>query len=157
MAFIRHIVVACAVDSPSSYAVRYAIELASILKTKLTILHVIDTSRVSELIKIGLFKENEKEKIEQDLEREGKMFVERFREIARLKGVECETIIIWGTVHKQVSRIISEVDADLLVIGGSPGICEGGTATTGEFILAEVQCPVLVVKKPRKDWSDVQK
>ncbi|MCM8821821.1 MAG: universal stress protein [Candidatus Omnitrophica bacterium] len=147
MSFIKHIIVACTVDSVSSYTVRYAIELARILNAKLTILHIVDSSRLSELIKIGLFKENERKNIEQDLEKEGKMFVERFQAIAKEKGVDCDIRVMWGTVHKQIARVVTETDANLLIIGGSPYSCEGGKNTTGEMILIEAPCPVLVVKK----------
>ncbi|MCM8816451.1 MAG: universal stress protein [Candidatus Omnitrophica bacterium] len=154
MSFIKHIIVACAVDSVSAYTVRYAIELAQILKAKLTIVHIVDTARLKELIKIGLFKEYERKVIEQDLEREGKMFVERFQAIAKEKGVDCDTIVMWGTVHKQIAQIVKEKEANLLVIGGNPYLCEKGESTIGELILAEVPCPVLVVKKSRHDWTD---
>lgn len=154
MSFIRHIIVACAVDSISAFTVRYAIELASALNAKLTILHVIDTAKLKELIKIGLFKEYEKKNIEQDLEREGKMFVERFRAVAKEKGVDCDVIVIWGTVHKQVAQVVKETGANLLVIGGDPVICESGKSTAGELILAEAPCPVLVVKKTKRSWTD---
>lgn len=147
MAFIKHIIVACAVDSISSYTVRYAIELARILNSKLTILHVVDSSRLQSLIKIGLFQENEKKNIEEELEREGKTFVQRFQKIAQEKGVECDVAVIWGTVHKQVAQFVKDTGANLLVIGGEPVVCEDGKSTTGELILAEVPCPVLIVKK----------
>ncbi len=155
MLVIRHIIVACAVDSISAYTVRYAIELAKALNTKLTILHIIDTSKLKELIKIGLFREYEKKNIEQDLEREGRIFVERFRNIAKEMGVDCDIIVMWGTVHKQVAQVVRETGANLLVIGGSPVICEGGKSTVGEMILAEAPCPVLVVKRPKQDWTNI--
>ncbi len=154
MAFIKHIIVACAVDSISAYTVRYAIELVQILKAKLTILHIVDTAKLRELIKIGLFKEYERKNIEQDLEREGKMFVERFQAIAKEKGVDCDTVVIWGTVHKQVAQVVKDKDANLLIIGGNPALCEKGQSTTGELILAEAPCPVLVVKKSKYDWME---
>lgn len=154
MSFIKHIIVACAVDSISSYTVRYAIELAQMLKAKLTILHIVDTAKLRELIKIGLFKEYERKNIEQDLEREGKMFVERFQAIAKERGVDCDTIVMWGTVHKQVAQVVKDRDANLLVIGGNPALSEKGQITIGELILAEVHCPVLVVKKSKYDWMD---
>ncbi|MCM8805415.1 MAG: universal stress protein [Candidatus Omnitrophica bacterium] len=149
MIVIRHIVVACAVDSTSAYAVRYAIELAKLLNSKLTILHIVDTSRLKELMKMGLFRENEKTIIEKDLEAEGKRFVERFSNIAKEIGVECDVLVLWGTVHKQIAHVIREKEANLLVIGGDPVICEMGKSTTGELILAESPCPVLVVKRPK--------
>jgi len=145
---IKHIIVTCAVDSISAYAVRYAIELAKLLNSKLTILHVVDTSRLKELIKLGLFKEYEKTSIEQDLEKEGRRCVERFRNIAKEMGVECDILVLWGTVHKQIAQVVREKEANLLVIGGNPATCEAGKITTGELILAEAPCPVLVVKKP---------
>ncbi|MCX7705672.1 MAG: universal stress protein [bacterium] len=154
MAFIKHIIVACAVDSISAYTVRYAIELAQILKAKLTILHVVDTAKLRELIKIGLFKEYERKNIEQDLEREGKMFVERFQTIAKERGVDCDTIVMWGTVHKQVAQVVKDTGANLLVIGGDPGLCEAGQSSIGELILTEAPCPVLIVKKLKHDWMD---
>ncbi|HOK80587.1 MAG TPA: universal stress protein [bacterium] len=155
MLTIRHIIVACAVDSVSAYTVRYAIELAKMLNAKLTILHIVDISRLKELIKIGLFREYEKKNIEQDLEREGKVFVERFRIIAKEMGVDCDVTVMWGTVHKQIAQVAKETQAHLLVIGGSPVICEGGRITVGEMILAEAPCPVLVVKRPKQSWTDM--
>ncbi|MCM8765145.1 MAG: universal stress protein [Candidatus Omnitrophica bacterium] len=150
MSFIKHVIVACAVDSISSYTVRYAIELARILNAKLTILHIVNTSRLNELIKIGLFKENERKNIEQDLEREGRMFIERFQAIAKEKGVDCDIRVMWGTVHKQIAQVVKDTNANLLIIGGSPYVCEGGKSTIGEMILVEAPCPVLIVKKPEE-------
>ena len=144
---IKHIIVTCEVDSISAYTVRYAIELAKLLNSKLTILHVVDTSILKELIKLGLFKECEKTNIEQDLEKEGRRFVERFRNIAKEMGVECDILVLWGTVYKQIAQIVREKEANLLVIGGNPAACKAGKITTGELILAEAPCPVLVVKK----------
>ncbi len=155
MITIKHIVVACAVDSFSTYTIRYSIELAKLLNAKLTILHIVDVSRLQELIKIGLFKEKERKFIEQDLEREGRVFVERFKNIAKETGVDCDVIVMWGTVHKQVARVVKDTEANLLVIGGIPHTCEAGGSTEGELILAEAPCPVLVVKKPEHDWTDV--
>jgi hypothetical protein len=39
MITIKHIIVACAVDTISAYTVRYAIEFSKVLNSKLTILH----------------------------------------------------------------------------------------------------------------------
>ncbi|HOC03060.1 MAG: Universal stress protein family protein [candidate division TA06 bacterium ADurb.Bin131] len=155
MITIKHIIVACAVDTISAYTVRYAIEFSKVLNSKLTILHIVDISRLKELIKIGLFKENERKLIEQDLEKEGRVFAERFRNIARENGVECDVIVMWGIVHKQVARVVKDTKADLLIIGGMPYVCEMGKISEGELILAEVSCPVLVVKRPVHDWTDI--
>lgn len=154
MIIIKNIVVACEVDSISTYTIRYAIELAKLLNAKLTILHIVDVSRLKELIKIGLFKEDERKLIEQDLEREGRVFVERFRNIARENGVDCDVIIMWGTVHKQVARVVKDIKANLLIIGGIPYTCEAGRSTKGELILVEAPCPVLIVKRPQHGWTD---
>lgn len=154
MIIIKQIVVACEVDSISAYTIRYAIELSKLLNAKLTILHIVDVSRLKGLIKIGLFKENERKLIEQDLEREGRVFVERFKNIARENGVDCDAIVVWGTVHKQVARVVKEIKANLLIIGGKPYICEARKSTEGELILVEAPCSVLVVKRPEHDWTD---
>ncbi|HPP66515.1 MAG TPA: universal stress protein [bacterium] len=144
---IKHIIVSCAVDNISSYIIRYAIDLSRLLNAKLTILHVVDISRLKELINLGLFRENEKAYIEQDLEREGKVFTERFRKIAIEHGVDCDAIVIWGIIHTQVAQVVKDTKANLLIIGGDPYAGRITKNTEGELIIAETPCPVLIVKR----------
>lgn len=131
-------------------AAQYAIALAKATDAKLQALYVVNISLLQELVKAKIFIKIEELDYEQDLEHDGKRYLNYIGEIAKNKGLEIETELVKGVVNKEVVKKAEAIDADLLVMGElSPMLSRTDTYhDEAELVFRKVKCPVLVVKDP---------
>jgi nucleotide-binding universal stress UspA family protein len=147
---IKNIVVSVACAPASLVTAKYAIYLAKIFQAKLTTIYVVNEWVLQELLKSRVFVEIEARDYERDLEEQGKFFLERVKKMAENKGVECESLLLRGTIHDEVVNKTSQLQADILVIGELKELLSRKETfyNEGERILREAHCPVVVVKNP---------
>lgn len=147
---IKNIVVSLTGAPASLVTAKYAIYLAKILQAKLTAIYVVNEKILQELLKNRIFVEVETRVYERDLEEQGQLFLERVKKMAENKGVECEGIILRGTVHTEVVNKTKELFADILVMGELKELLSRKEMfyDEGERIFREASCPVVVVKNP---------
>lgn len=129
-------------------AAQYGIVLAKGTGAELMALYVVNVSLLDELVKAKIFVKIEEMDYEQDLEQDGKRYLNYISELARKKGVEIKTELIKGVVNKEVVKKIDAWGVDLLVMGElEPVLSRTDTYhDEAELIFRKTKCSVLVVK-----------
>ena len=129
-------------------AAQYAITLSKTMGAELWALYVVNVSLLKELVKAKIFVRIEEMDYEQDLEQDGKRYLNYISELARVKGVEIKTELIKGVVNREVVDRIGQWGIDLLVMGELEPV-RSRTETyhdEAELIFRKAKCSVLVVK-----------
>ncbi|MCM8774294.1 MAG: universal stress protein, partial [Candidatus Omnitrophica bacterium] len=87
---------------------------------------------------------------EEELEVQGRRFLDKIKKMAESKNVPCEQFILRGIVHDQIVKKIREVNAELLVMGNLREALSRKEVfyDEGERIFREAPCSVVVVKEP---------
>ena len=129
-------------------AAQYGIALAKRTGAELTAVYVVNVSMLQELTKARIFVKIEEMDYEQDLEQDGKRYLNYISEMARAKDVPLRAELVKGVVNKEVVRIIDEWDIDLLLMGElEPVLSRTDTYhDEAELIFRKARCSVLVVK-----------
>jgi nucleotide-binding universal stress UspA family protein len=129
-------------------AAQYGIVLAKGTGAELMALYVVNVSLLEELVKAKIFVKIEEMDYEQDLEQDGKRYLNYISELARKKGVEIKTELIKGVVNKEVVKKIDAWGVDLLVMGElEPVLSRTDTYhDEAELIVRKAKCSVLIVK-----------
>lgn len=147
---ISNIVVAAGGSAGSLITSKYAICMAKLLQAKLTAIYVVNEKALRDLLHARIFVEVEAQEYERDLREQGTLFLERLKKAAESKGVQCEGLLLNGTIHETVITVTNEIGAELLIMGELKEIVSR-TETfydEGERIFRESPCPVIVVKNP---------
>ena len=122
-------------------AIDHAIELASTFDATVHALYIVDVALYSSL-EAGV------DAVIEALEREGADAVETVRERCESAGVDTETDVLVGTVHRSIRDYVAEHDIDLVVMGthGRKGIERFllGSVTERTVRLSDV--PVMTVR-----------
>ena len=147
---IKSILVSVSGSPNSLTAAKYAICLAKLLQAKLFIVYVIDVKVLAELLKSRIFVEAEARAYEQDLEQQGKVFLDRTRKMAESKQVACETYLLRGGISDEVLKKTHEVSADLVVLGELKELASRAEMfyEEGERIFRNAPCPVVMANNP---------
>jgi nucleotide-binding universal stress UspA family protein len=145
---IKTVAVSGAGGVKSLYTAKYAIYLAKMLGARLAALYVVDDHSLKELLKTGVFVAAEAAEYDEELEDQGKSFLDRVKKMAQSKGVECDPLLLRGLVHEVVVNKLKEINADILVIGELKEVCSRKEVfyEAGERMFREAHCPVVVVK-----------
>jgi nucleotide-binding universal stress UspA family protein len=131
-------------------ASQYAIALAKYSEAELIALYVVNISLLEELVKARIFVKIEEMDYQQDLEQDGKRYLNYISELAKAKGVEIKTELVKGVVNKEVIQKTEEWGIDLLVMGELEPILSRSDSyhNESELIFRKAKCSVLVVKNP---------
>ena len=146
---IKNILVALSVDMNSSLmTAKYSIYIAKILQAKLIAVYVVDKPTLDKLVKHRIFLDVEAMEYQQEIEKEAKIFLDRFKQMAESKEVSFEGMGLKGVVHTEVINKIKETNADLLIMGELKEFLSLRDTfyNEGALIFYEAPCPVLVVK-----------
>lgn len=129
-------------------AAKYGIALAKMTNAKLKAIYVVNINLLKQLLKARIFVQIEEMDYERDLESDGRRYLNHIRDLANQKGLQIETELLKGTVHKIAIQQIEEWGADLLVMGElEPVLSRPDTFhDETELILRKASCSVLVVK-----------
>lgn len=133
-------------------AAQYGIYLAKSLVRPLTALYVVDTKMLGDLVKARIFVKKEAFDYEYDLQQDGKRYLSYVEQLARAKGVECETQILSGEVNVEVVKKASELDAEILVLNEIERHLSRRESHLDEKerILQKVKCTVVIAKDEEK-------
>jgi nucleotide-binding universal stress UspA family protein len=130
-------------------AVDHAVELASTFDATVHALYVVDVALYSSL-EAGI------DSVVEALEDEGDAAVEAVRSRCDAAGIDAETAVVVGTVHRSIRDYVAEHDIDLVVMGthGRQGIERFllGSVTERTVRLSDV--PVLTVRGVEADDAD---
>lgn len=115
---VNNIIVAISGSNSSINAAKYAIMLAKTFKWKLSVIYVIDTSTLKELLLSKIFIEEESDEFEKSLETNGKRYLDYVEELAKSKSVKVNKILKSGGIASAILEACDETSSDLIVLGG---------------------------------------
>jgi len=131
-------------------AAQYAIVLAKEYKAELVAMYVVNESMLKELLKANIFIKAEEMDYEHDLMQDGERYLRYISQLAQDKGLTIETRIEKGVVNKIVVDAISELQADLIVLGELEEFLSRSDSfhDENELICRKAGCSVVIVKDP---------
>jgi len=129
-------------------AAQYGIMLAKHVNAELMALYVVNVSMLEELVKAKIFVKIEEMDYEQDLEQDGKRYLNYITELGNSKGVTIKTELTKGVVNRVVAEKITEWDIDLMIMGElEPILSRRDTYhDEAELVFRKAGCSVLVAK-----------
>jgi nucleotide-binding universal stress UspA family protein len=134
------ILVCCDGSKYSESAIRKACSLAKKYHSELTLIHVVDRTRKSDV-----FAGNEYAQI---LKKYAKSTLEKAKKIANEEGFEAKIIIKEGNVANEIIKFSKEAKIDLLVVGskGLGAVLQFFLGSISSKIANHALCSVLIVK-----------
>lgn len=137
---MKRIVVATDFSDASYGAVNYARQLGRCFSAKVLVVHVIDVARSLQLE--GMPSEPLADRIDAAEDE-----LQRIASSLSFDGIRCSTVVRVGGIRENMSELIEERNADLLVIGThGKGYKNGeGLGSVAEMLLRSVSRPVLTV------------
>ena len=129
-------------------AAQYAVALSKVTGAEVIALYVVNVHLLEELTKARIFVKIEEMDYEQDLEQDGRRYLNYISDLARSKGVHIQSHLVKGIVNKEVTSKVEEWDIDLLVMGELDPVRSRTEAfhDEAELIFRKASCSVLVVK-----------
>lgn len=115
--FINKVLVAISGSDSSINGAKYAIMLAKMYKWDLSVVSVVDTSTLKELLISKIFVEEESIEFQDNLEANAQRYLNYIEEIAKSKGVQINKLTKRGSVSTMIIEAAEEVDADIVVLG----------------------------------------
>lgn len=127
---------------------QYAIALAHQLDAELIAVYCVNISLLEELTKARIFVKIEEMDYQQDLEQDGKRYLNYISEMARAKGLSIRTELTKGVVNKEITNMIGAEKVDLLVMGELEQVMSRTDTyhDEAELIFRKAKCSVMVIK-----------
>ncbi len=148
---IKKILIPIDFSDLSVYAVDYAIAIAKIHSSNITLVHAVEdmlTFSIPGDFVMSTEEFIEKERALQTIKSEQ---LNRFAELLKKKyQYEFDTRVLFGKSHRVINELVSEEKYDLLVMSthGVSGFREFIIGSNAVRIISECPCPVLSVQKP---------
>lgn len=140
----KHILVPTDFSEHANYALDYAIELAKILQSRLTFLHVIHLTPLAmgDLGTSGLVPYLE------EMETDAQQHMQALLHRAHQEGLQGETAIVQGAPFQSIVEMAESQDIDLIVMGthGRAGLTHVLMGSVAEKVVRLAPCPVLVTR-----------
>jgi nucleotide-binding universal stress UspA family protein len=127
-------------------AVGHAIELATTFDATVHTLYVVDVALYSSL-EAGV------DAVIEALEREGEAAVGEVESRCEAAGVDTETAVLVGTVHRAIQEYVQDHDVDLVVMGthGRQGVERFLLGSVAERTVRTSSVPVLTIRADEAD------
>lgn len=117
-AIINKILVAVSGSESSVNAAKYAIMLAKTYKLELSVLYVVDTSTIKNLLLSKIFIEEESQDFEKSLETNGNRYLDYIEDLAKDKKIKINRILKRGSISSTILETSDEIGAEMIVLGG---------------------------------------
>ena len=136
-------------------AAQYAICLCKAAGAELTVMCVVDTRALNDLVKTRIFLAAEQAEYQGDLQADAQRYLNHVRELAHQKRLPIETVTASGTVHTEIKNTLNERAIDLLVLGELSRIRSRRDEfyDESERAMRNAPCSVLIVKNEEKVWE----
>jgi nucleotide-binding universal stress UspA family protein len=136
-------------------AAQYAICLSKLLGAELTVLYVVNTRALNDLLKARIFIESEQAEYQRDLHADAERYLNHVKNLARGKGVLIDTENRSGTPFLEIKTVLTERKIDLLVIGELSRIRSRRDEffNEAERAMRSSPCSVLIVKDEERVWN----
>ena len=154
---VKNIVVAISGSKASVQAAMYGIILAKQHELNMKAVFVIDSAAVKFLTNSRVFTAAERDSYLNDLNADGKKYLDYVTELAGSKGLKIETEIRSGSVWAEVLHAADDFKADMILLGGAVSgkasyvpdneYRRNIQTTAGTEIVTYANCPVLVIHK----------
>ena len=131
-------------------AVRYAVLMARLYRSRVYALYVVDTATIKQLALNKIFVEEESAAYERSLAENGERYLRYVEELGKAKGVRIETELRRGAIWSETIAMADERKIDAILIGSyDASSCEQKEITSSTFksVLLNARCSVLVVKE----------
>jgi len=115
---VENVLVAISGSESSINGAKYAIMYCKAFNHDLSVVYVIDTSTLKELLISKIFIEEESSQFENNLEANGKRYLDYVEELAKSKGVKINKILKRGGVVNMILEAADETESDLIILGG---------------------------------------
>ncbi len=130
----------------SDYSVRaaeYGVSVAKLLNAEITVVYVVDTIVLDQIVKV-----TERDSMELELKADGERYLRYVVGVAQKEGVKAGSFLAKGRPFEQIVHLAKGLKMDLIVMGtygrrGAERILIGSVA---ERVIEYASCPVLVVK-----------
>ncbi|MBO4731507.1 MAG: universal stress protein [Spirochaetaceae bacterium] len=145
----KNVVVVVNSSESSISAVKYAVILAKTYKCNVKAVYVVDTATLKQLTLSKFFLHEESLEYETNLVTDGERYLKYAQELGLAKGITIQTELRKGAIWSEITACADDFDAQLVLLGGYE---KEGTglkdviSSSYRKILANVHCPVLVVK-----------
>jgi nucleotide-binding universal stress UspA family protein len=146
----QHVLVMVNGTEASINAVKYAILMAKLYKTRVTAVYVVDTATIRQLTLNRIFIEEESAEYEKSLTDNGKRYLAFVDELGRAKGVKIATELRSGAIWSEVVSLAETAEADAILMGGQEPVAPDEReiiSTTYRSVLIHARCSVIVVKE----------
>jgi nucleotide-binding universal stress UspA family protein len=139
----KHILCPIDFSKPSKIALTNAIRFAKRFGIKLTIMNVIENSRLPKFLSFPESEGNAEEQVAENIER-----INHFAEKASVHSVPYNAVVKKGDVSEEILRFIRENQIDLLILGttGGSGLKKMIMGSVTERIIADVPCSMIVTE-----------
>lgn len=139
----EHLLVPTDGSEYSIKAGRLAFRVASAHGACVTLLHVIDESKIEEIARV---EGKRKARVREELEVAGRGYLHHLNEIATQSNIDAERMTREGEPHKVIVDVANELGVDLIVMGhvGQRGPRRVLVGSVTERVLRYATCPVLV-------------
>ena len=130
-------------------AVKYAVLMAKLYRSKVHAVYVVDTATIKQLTLNRIFIEEESREYEESLEQNGLRYL-AYVELGKAKGVKIETELRRGAIWSEIVASAEERHIDAILLGGSDHDSTDQkeiNSSTFKSILLNARCSVLTVKE----------
>ncbi|MBN1617213.1 MAG: universal stress protein [Spirochaetales bacterium] len=131
-------------------AVRYAVLMAKLYRSRVYAVYVVDTATIKQLTLNRIFIDEESREYEQSLEENGHRYLSYAEELGKAKGVKIETELRRGAIWSEVVTMSEERKMDLILLGGQEGETVDSKdimSSTYRSVMMNARCSVLIVKE----------
>ncbi|UCE27433.1 MAG: universal stress protein [Candidatus Coatesbacteria bacterium] len=126
-------------------AVEVGFKIAKEHKSKLIVVTVVDTGIIKDFTEAP---RRERDRVERELEHNCERTLKDVGAIAKDLGVDVEMIVRRGRPHTEIIRVADDAEADLIVLakGGSHRGDRYLMGSTGQRVIEDAECSILIVK-----------
>lgn len=131
-------------------AVKYAVLMAKLYRSKVHAVYVVDTATIKQLTLNRIFIEEESREYEESLEQNGLRYLAYVDELGKAKGVKIETELRRGAIWSEIVASAEDRHIDAILLGGSDNDSTDQkeiNSSTFKSILLNARCSVLTVKE----------
>ena len=115
---VKNILVAISGSESSLNAAKYSIMLAKDFKINLSVVYVVDTHTLKDLMLSKIFIEEESTEYEKNMLANGNRYLAYVEELAKSKGVKINKILKTGSIATMILETSEEQQIDLIILGG---------------------------------------
>lgn len=143
---IKRILIPTDFSETANLALEHAVNMARLLDSEITLLHVVSTFAFRVNLPEMEFDETQEAKLAGVI---GSKLNKIAEEISKKEGIKVSTLISSGRIREEVVRVAEEIYADIIILGthGVSGLREFFMGSNAFRIVSDAACPVLCIQE----------